>query len=341
MESRKLRIAVIAGGYTGEHDVSLKSAENILDAMDQRIFDPYLIVWSESKKATDRGATLHYKGKLYPVDLNRFSVQLEEGELTFDYAFIVIHGSPGEDGKLQGYLDIMGIPYNTGGVLAQAITFHKQKLKELVKSFGILVPRGVEVARGQEAHFADNFIKSPSFPLPLFVKPCQGGSSIATTKITKWEQLSSSLKQATAEDLEGVALLEEMIQGTEVTCGAIRLNGKSRLLAITEVVPKGAEFFDFEAKYSGSTDEITPARIPQEYADEIASITLRLGDIIQLEGLYRADFIIDAQGTPYLLEVNTVPGMTSESFIPKQIKAAARTLPEVLSEIILKGYSAK
>lgn len=339
MEKRRPRIAIIAGGYTGEHEVSLKSAANILVAIDKTHFEPYLVVWCETQQKSDRGATLHYNGQLYPMDMNCFSAHLEEGELTFDYAFIAIHGSPGEDGKLQGYLDMMEIPYNTGGVLAQSITFHKQRLKELVRSFGIKVPQGVEIYKGEEKKVAERFAQDPPFALPNFVKPCQGGSSIATTKVTSWEQMEEALHRATEEDLEGLALLEEMIEGVEVTCGVIRLKGKSQLLAITEVVPKGAEFFDFEAKYSGSTDEITPARIPQEQAEKVASITQRLGDILQLEGVYRADFIIDPEGIPYLLEVNTIPGFTSESFIPKQIEAAGSTLRQAISEIIASGLS--
>lgn len=337
MEKRRPRVAIIAGGYTGEHEVSLKSAANILAAINKTLFDPYLVVWSETQKKSDRGATLHYNGKLYPMDMNRFSAHIETGELTFDYAFIAIHGSPGEDGKLQGYLDMMEIPYNTGGVLAQSITFHKQRLKELVRSFGIKVPQGEEIFRGEERKVTERFIQKPPFPLPYFVKPCQGGSSIATTKVTNWSQLEEALQRATGEDLEGLALLEEMIEGVEVTCGVIRLKGKSQLLAITEVVPKGAEFFDFEAKYSGNTDEITPARIPQEQAEIVASITQKLGDILQLEGIYRADFIIDREGTPFLLEVNTIPGFTSESFIPKQIEAVGSTLQQTITSIIASG----
>lgn len=334
MKNKKLNIAILAGGYTGEHDVSLKSAEMIITSIDRDLFNPYLIVWSDSKKTSDRGATLHYNGKLYPIDLTYFTAHTPDGILSFDYAYIAIHGSPGEDGKLQGYLDMMQIPYNTSGVFAQAITFHKEALKNFVKGYGVIVPNGLLVNRGEEDLMVEKMKKEKSIHFPLFVKPCQGGSSIATTKVKNTSSLCTAIKRATEADLEGVALVEEAIEGVEVTCGVMRLSSGVYPLAITEVVPKGFDFFDFEAKYSGKSDEITPARIEGKKTEEIFAITKKLGDILDLRAIYRADFIIDNAGTPYLLEVNTVPGFTSESFIPKQIRSIGKTPTEIISQII-------
>lgn len=334
MPTEKKNIAVIAGGYSGEHQISLASAETILNALDGSRYIPYLIVWSDSKTSGEHEVKLHHNGTTYDVDLNDFSVTLPEGTLFFHYAFIAIHGTPGEDGKLQGYLDMQKIPYSTGGLLAMALTFHKEKLKEMVRGFEIPVPKGLYLRGDIEETDLFLTLETKQLATPLFVKPCQGGSSIATTKVEEDELLLQAIRLAAHEDLEGYALVEEAIEGTEVTCGMLRLQEKTFPLAITEVVTYGTSFFDFEAKYSGKTDEITPARIAPQIASIIETYTRKLGEILDLKGLYRADFIIPHTNNPVLLEVNTVPGFTLESFIPKQIRAAGLEMTTLLTAII-------
>lgn len=338
---KKICVAVVAGGYTGEFDVSLQSGNTIYQALDRELFDPYLIVWRKVKREDKEAyleVQLHHQGKQYKVNIDDFTVELEGKILQFDYVFVAIHGAPGENGILQKYLDERNIPYSTGGIKAQADTFDKQKTKELAHREGIIVPKGVKF------HMEKSQIDSePDFSAlaliqelrwPLFVKPCQGGSSLATKKVFSLRELANAMGKAANEDLEGEGLIEESVEGVEVTCGVLRLGDESIPLQITEVVTHGADFFDYEAKYSGSTDEITPARIPSDTATLIRETTLRLGDLFNLKGIFRADYIIDEKRGPVLLEINTVPGFTQESFIPKQIRATGLQLSEVLTRII-------
>lgn len=331
----KRNIAIVAGGYSGEYEVSLKSAQTVFENINREYFNPYLIVWKKIPTISLPQIMLCEEGTEYPVDFSTFTCQYKGITLKFDFVFITIHGTPGEDGKLQGYFDLLNIPYSTGGVLCESLTFDKVSFKHFVNAFGIETPQGICVNRTNYTEVATNC----PIPLPLFVKPCEGGSSIATTRVTQANCINDALEKAICADVNGQAMVETLIEGTEVTCGVIALKHKRVVLPLTEVVVHGTDFFDFEAKYSGSSDEITPARIPEQWAEHIQEITASLGEHLQLRGFYRADFIITPEGKPYLLEVNTVPGLTNESFIPKQLRAAGLLLSETLTTIIEDGLT--
>lgn len=325
----KTNIAIIAGGYSDENIISRLSAETIMEHIDRSLFNPILLLWERAYSPLRNNIRAIIGGKEEKVDLNDFSIALPEGKLTFCYAFITVHGTPGEDGLLQGYLDMIGIPYNTGGVLCEALTFDKEMCKRFLAPYGAKVPKSITICHDtpldEEAILAQ-------ISLPLFVKPNKGGSSLATTRVIHSEQLKNAIDKTL--EVCDEALLEELIEGTEVTCGCVVLHHRLIQLPITEVVIKSREFFDFEAKYHGASEEITPARIAPTIAEEIQRITSIIARKINARGIIRADYIINKQGEPILLEVNTTPGMTSKSFIPQQIHAAGLSLGDILTEII-------
>lgn len=319
----KKNIAVMAGGYSSEREVSLWTAENIMNALDKKYYNPYLILVD-----ADRWY-LQAAHKEYEIDKNDFSVQLSDARLTFDYAFIAIHGTPAEDGLLQGYFKLLNIPHSASEVMPSALSFNKFAYNHFIKSFDIVkVANSVLVLENEPFNAAEILAVTG---LPCFVKPNQQGSSFGISKVDSEEDLTAAIAKAFQQD--DAVIIEEFLAGTEVTNGCIKLNGKVRALHITEVVSKNA-LFDFQAKYDPAfADEITPARISEELTKRIQGITERIYKVSGFKGIVRIDYIIKGSEI-YMLEANTIPGMTSNSFIPKQLASEGKTMTEVLSQLI-------
>lgn len=318
------RIAVICGGFSREYEVSIKSANSILSWLDKNIFEPYKVIIEKEFWYVD------YKGKQYNIDKSDFSFCIDNCKIQFDYAYITIHGTPGEDGIIQGYLDIIGIPYNTSDVLTEALSFNKYVCNRYLSSFpNINTAKAIRITKNGD--YTPSEIVS-EIGLPLFIKPNVGGSSLATTKVKKISDIQGAIDTAIKEAHD--VIIEEFISGKEVTCGCYKIGEKIHTLPITEVVSKN-EFFDYNAKYKGEVEEITPARISNEKTNLIQSITKEIYKNISARGIIRVDYIIKDDGSIYLLEVNTTPGMTQTSFIPQQIVADKKDITRFLTSIIL------
>ena len=315
-------IAIIAGGNSSEHEVSMKSGKNIYDEVDETRYNKYLVVLKERDWHVEIGE------EKYPVDKNDFSFTRNGEKILFDFAYITIHGVPGENGLLQGYLDMMGVPYGCCNVLASALTFDKHTCNTYLKSYGVNVADSVMLIRGM-AYDVNEIINEVG--LPCFVKPNAEGSSFGVTKVKEAAQLEDALKKAFALCQE--VLIETFIDGTELTCGVVKAGDMDIAMPIAEVIPKN-EFFDFEAKYDPTkSDEIIPARISPELTNRIKTLSSMIYDILRCEGIIRVDYIV-REDEIFMLEVNTTPGMTSNSFVPKMVRAMGGTLREVLTKII-------
>ena len=315
-------IAIIAGGNSSEYEVSMKSGKNIYDKVDETRYNKYLVVLKERDWHVEIGE------EKYPVDKNDFSFTRNGEKILFDFAYITIHGVPGENGLLQGYLDMMGVPYGCCNVLASALTFDKHTCNTYLKSYGVNVADSVMLIRGM-AYDVNEIINEVG--LPCFVKPNPEGSSFGVTKVKEAAQLEDALKKAFALCRE--VLIETFIDGTELTCGVVKAGDMDITMPIAEVVPKN-EFFDFEAKYDPTkSDEIIPARISPELTNRIKTLSSMIYDILRCEGIIRVDYIV-REDEIFMLEVNTTPGMTSNSFVPKMVRAMGGTLREVLTKII-------
>lgn len=322
----KKNIAIVWGGYSSEKEVSERSALGIYSFISKEKYNVY-------KVKIDREVwEAEFAGQTYPIDKNNFSFTADAKTVQFDFAYITIHGTPGEDGVLQGYFEMLRIPYSNCGVLASALTFSKFTCNYFLKSFGIEVADSI-VLRPNEFYDVEDIVSE--LGLPLFVKPNVGGSSFATTKVKALSQLKPAIEEAFGEAPE--VMIERFISGTEVTCGCYNAQRGMVMLPLTEVVTKN-EFFDYNAKYKGEVDEITPARISEELTTEIQQLTERIYQLVGAKGIIRADFIIE-NNVPVLLEVNTTPGMTQTSFIPQQVAAAGINISDVMSEIIEFEYA--
>lgn len=322
----KKNIAIIWGGYSSEIPVSEKSAAGIQSFIDKNKYNIYKV------KIEREAWNVEYNLKSFPINKNNFSFDDGEQTIKFDFAYITIHGTPGEDGTLQGYFDMLGIPYSNCGVLASALTFNKFTCNNFLKNFGLDVAVSI-ILRSSEIISDDEIIAE--LGLPVFVKPNIGGSSFATTKVKEKSQLSDAIKEAFKEAPE--VLIENFIDGIEVTCGCYETKAGFTALPITEIVSEN-EFFDFGAKYLGEVVEITPARISDDIRIKIQSDTKKIYKLIGAKGIVRADYIIKDH-KPILLEVNTTPGMTTTSFIPQQVEASGLTMKDVLTEIIEYEYN--
>lgn len=314
-------IAVTAGGTSSEYIISLKSAGTILENIDRSRFQPYLVVIGKE------GWHAEVDGKKIPINKNTFTFSLNEHEIHFDFVYNTIHGTPGEDGRIQGYFDLLGIPYSGCGVLASSITSSKSICKKLLSSYGITTPPSRLVQREDRADIEQI---ARSFQFPCFVKPNNGGSSFGAGKADNADQLAEAVDKAFEHDFE--VLIEEYIQGTELTCGVFRENGKARALPITEIVSKNA-FFDFQAKYEGASEEITPARVSQKITEECQRLTEKIYTLLNCKGLARIDYLLRGDAL-YFIEVNTTPGFSRESIIPQQIRAAGLDISKIVNEQI-------
>ena len=315
-------IAIIAGGNSSEYEVSMKSGKNIYDEVDENRYNKYLVILKGRDWHVEIGE------KKYPVDRNDFSFTRDGEKILFDFAYITIHGVPGENGLLQGYLDMRGVPYGCCNVLASALTFDKHTCNTYLKSYGVNVADSVMLIRGM-TYDVNEIINEVG--LPCFVKPNAEGSSFGVTKVKEAAQLEDALKKAFALCQE--VLIETFIDGTELTCGVVKAGDMDIAMPIAEVIPKN-EFFDFEAKYDPTkSDEIIPARISPELTNRIKTLSSMIYDILRCEGIIRVDYIV-RDNEIFMLEVNTTPGMTSNSFVPKMVRAMGGTLREVLTKII-------
>ncbi len=329
----KRQIAIIAGGDSSEHEVSLRSAAGLYSFMDKERYDITIVVLKGKKWVIgkiENGAVLISDCE---IDKNDFSYTCDGVKHTFDFAYITIHGTPGENGILQGYLDMIGLPYSCCGVLAAALTFNKYACNHYLSYFGFHIANSMILRAGQKWPNAPKI--AATLGLPCFIKSNVGGSSFGCTKVKSLEDVEPAIAAAFKEGDE--VICEAFMQGTEITCGVYKTKDKAVAFPITEVVTHN-EFFDYNAKYKGEVDEITPARIPDAIRDKIQAETLRLYDIIGAQGIIRVDWIITGDKIN-LLEVNTTPGMTPTSFIPQQVRAAGLEMRDVLSDIIENKFS--
>jgi D-alanine-D-alanine ligase len=319
----KKNIAVVYGGDSSEFVVSVKSSKNVFESIDPAIYN----VWKVQMKGLD-WEVLEDDRVIASIDKNDFSFSKNGKNIPFDFAYITIHGTPGEDGKLQGYFDMVKIPYSTCGVYASALTFNKYFCSNYLRNFKVPMAKSVRLFKGDQAD-ADRLVEE--LGLPMFVKPNAGGSSFGVTKVKEKEQLLAALEMAMKESHD--ILVEQFIDGPEFTCGLVKLSDQELIFPVTEVIPQN-EFFDFDAKYTaGKTDEITPARISAELTQKIQQLSSRIYDLCDCSGIVRIDYILK-NGEFYFLEVNTTPGMTATSFVPQQIAAMDRKLGDVLGLII-------
>ncbi len=319
----KKNIAVIAGGNSSEFPVSIRSAEQIAGELDPDKYDVYKITikgtsWILEDEKTGQN----------PVNKNDFSCNTPMGKLKFDCALITIHGTPGEDGKLQGYFESLNIPYTTSGILSSSLTFNKKATKLFLKSFGILSPVAVYLLKGELVK-TETIINK--LGIPVFVKPNQSGSSFGVTKADNEATLEEAINHAFEEGDE--IIIEEYIEGSEITCGVLKAGSKEIIFPLCEIVSKN-EFFDYEAKYTPSkAEEIIPARISADKTRECQSLASYIYSALDCRGIVRIDYIL-SDDKFYFLEVNTIPGMSAESIVPKMAKSYGITMRELYSIII-------
>ena len=327
MKELKRNIAIVCGGDSSEHDVSLRSAQGLYSFFDKVRYNVYLV----DVRDQDWYVNLDNNERVR-IDKNDFSFMLNGKAVVFDYAYITIHGTPGENGIMKGYFDLLHVPYSTSGVLVEAMTFDKYVLNNYLRGFGVNVADSILLRRDDEV---DEEAIEARIGMPCFVKPAADGSSFGVSKVKNADQLAPALRVAFMESNE--VMVEQYMQGTEISIGVYKTRDKAVVLPATEVVTKN-EFFDYDAKYNGQVQEITPARIAPETAKRVAEETSRIYDILHCNGIIRIDYIItkDEEGNDKInmLEVNTTPGMTVTSFIPQQVRAAGLNITDVLTDIV-------
>jgi D-alanine-D-alanine ligase len=315
-------IAIVAGGDSSEFEISVKSATEVGRVLSSK-YMAYIIMikgtnwyWEDSK------------GRYHNIDKNDFTLITDEYRIRFDGVFIAIHGTPGENGLLQGYYDMMGIPYTSCSSFCSALTFNKQATKLYLKEYKIKMAEAVIMRKGETID-NESIIKKTG--LPSFVKPNDSGSSFGVTKVSQKEDLLPAIEKAFRES--NVVMVEAFMKGREVACGVIKTKNKSMVLPVIEIISKN-EFFDYEAKYTpGKSDEVVPADMPETITSEIQRLSSLIYDLLGCKGIVRVDFIV-VEDKPYFLEINTVPGMTAESLVPKEAAAADISLEELYSMIV-------
>jgi len=322
----KKNIAVITGGEASERGISLKSADVVCRHLSKEKYNVFKIVIEGNDWVVERNNPV----KLC-IDKNDFTFTIEGHKIGFDAVFMALHGTPAEDGKLQGYFDLLKIPYNACGVLQASLTFDKLRCKEYLQQFGVRTAKA-------EIFFYKSAInnRQSTIALPVFVKPNKNGSSYGVSKVTKAEDLLPAIENAFKYDDE--ILVEEFLAGTEVTCGVITVDGKITALPLTEIRSK-SEFFDYKAKYEGNSQEVTPAEIDATLAKKIQETSEFIYKKLDFKGMCRIDYII-RDGVHYMLEVNSIPGLSEESIVPQQARAMGISLEklfEISVEESLKG----
>jgi D-alanine-D-alanine ligase len=314
-------VAVVCGGYSGEAVVSKRSAQMVMDHIDRSRFEPIKVQIDRTMWKAE------YEGAWYPMDRNDFTFLVKGTKHRFDGVFMIIHGTPGEDGILQGYFEMLGIPVTTGGVFTQALTFNKKATTRVLASMGFHTARSLQL-KALEPYSASFVLQHVG--LPCFVKPNCGGSSLGTSRVNQTEELHLAIDKAFAVDEQ--VIIEEFVAGTEVTCGVIVWQGKVMALPVTEIVTK-KEFFDFEAKYQGLSEEITPARLSPEVTQLVQQLSEDIFKKLECRGMIRVDYII-RENEPFVIEVNTTPGFSEASIIPQQAAAVGISKSELISAVI-------
>jgi D-alanine-D-alanine ligase len=315
-------IAIIMGGYSSEYQISLTSGNVVYNTLLESDFTPYRVHIFK-----DKWIGLDKLDNEYPIDKNDFSLTINDSKVTFDCVFNAIHGAPGENGYIQGYLEMLNIPHTSCNMFQSAVTFSKRECLSVLKPYGIKTAKSYFLNAGDPIN-NDEIIKQVG--LPCFVKANKAGSSFGVTKVHKKLDLSDAIAIAFKEDDE--VIIESFLDGTEVSVGVITYEGDIIVLPITEIVSEN-DFFDYEAKYEGKSQEITPARISEAQSQEVSSIAKKIYQVLKLKGFSRSEFIF-VNNTPYLLEVNTVPGLTYESILPQQAQIAGISLKDLFVNAI-------
>lgn len=326
----KKNIALVTGGFSGEAVISYKSAVTIDSHLDRKQFNVYKI------DINPKGWFYQMNdGRKVEIDKNDFSLQLDSQKINFDAVFIGIHGTPGEDGKLQGYFDTLRIPYTSCDAATSAITFNKRYTVAVAKMAGINVANSVLLIKGNFMS-PEEIINQLQFP--VFVKPNNGGSSIGMSKVNaSSEELGIAIEKAFREDNQ--VLVEEFITGREFTIGVFKTDGRIITLPITEVISK-KEFFDYEAKYEGASTEVTPAAVDEHIANQVRDTAKKIYEIFNCRGIVRIDFIYNEKaGQPFMLEINTIPGQSEASIVPQQVKAMGWSLNEFYSKLLAEALN--
>ncbi len=321
----KKNIALLAGGYSGEYVISIQTAETIQKNLDESLYNIYKIVVTRDEWCYD------HEGRKIQVNKNDFSLDLETGKVTFDCVFIAIHGSPGEDGRIQGYLDMLGIPYTSCNAIVSALTFNKSYCNKVVKAFNVVnIANSVHLIKGEPYSMGAVL---DELRLPVFVKPNESGSSLGISKVKKVEELFPAIEKAFREDDQ--VLIEEFIEGRELTIGVYKANGYLYALPATEIVSKN-EFFDYEAKYTpGVTNEITPAPVDNNLKEQLENKAMFIYRHLNCRGIVRMDFILqNVTNKLFFLEVNTMPGQSENSIVPQQVRASGRSLRDFYGQIL-------
>lgn len=318
-------IAIVCGGDSSEHDVSMRSGDGLYSFFDKERYDVYIV------EIKGMNWQVHLNdGSTTPINFKDFSFEEEGTQRKFDYAYITVHGTPGENGILQGYFEMVKVPYSTSNVLVEALTFDKFALNQYLRSFGVSVADSLLIRKGDEQFVNPDEIEQ-RLGMPVFVKPSTDGSSFGVTKVKKKEELRHAIDYAFKQSNE--VMIEGFLAGTEITCGCYKTKQKSVIFPITEVVTEN-EFFDYDAKYNGQVQEITPARISEDIAQRVRTITSMIYDILHCNGIIRIDYIVSPEGKVNMLEINTTPGMTATSFIPQQVRVAGLDIKDVLTDIV-------
>ncbi|NOQ73940.1 MAG: D-alanine--D-alanine ligase [Crocinitomix sp.] len=322
----KKKVAVIYGGYSSEYKISEKSARVLFENIDRELYEPFMVeITLKSWHVNTIG------GGVSPIDKNKFTFLTDGVESAFDIALITIHGTPGEDGKLQSYFDMIGLPYVNSGPFGSALTFNKWACNSFLRAFGIATAKAILIRKGESP---SAFEIADEIGFPCFIKPNGAGSSFGISKVKTLMEMPNAIAKAFEEDEEVV--VEGMITGREITCG-LYFNGTEIVpLPPTEIITAN-DFFDYEAKYNGASEEVTPADIDAELTTLIQNTSKSIFRRLGLKGLARIDFIVTEDGIPYLIEVNTTPGMSEASIVPKQIREAGKDLKTVLSQLIELG----
>lgn len=317
-----MNIAIFTGGNSSESVISVKSATEVSRWLEKAGHSCYTIVVSGADWL------VHYKNQKIQLDKNLFGFKGPDGIVSFDFAWNMIHGTPGEDGKLQGFFDMINIPYSCSNHHSSALTFNKYTCKTFLKQLNVLTPEASLVRKNMAT---DLEAIAEHIGFPCFVKPNSGGSSFGIAKVAKFEELQPAVNIAMKEDSE--VIIERYIKGREITCGVFKSKGKFTILPVTEIITKN-EFFDYEAKYTrGKAEEITPAPIPEELSNKCRELACQIYDLTDSSGIIRVDFIIKGNQL-YFLELNSIPGMSRESIIPQQVECAGLKMEEVLQSII-------
>ena len=312
------KTAVIEGGFSREKAISIKSAQTVFENLDLSKFSPIKVLIDQNEW------TAYDQEGRYPINKNDFSYVKNGLKNYFNYAFIVIHGTPGEDGKLQGYLDMIGVPYNTSSTSIMALTFQKFHCNKFLKNFGIEVPDSVLITSEENIN-EKSIVENVKFP--CFVKPTDGGSSFGVTKVKKYNKLLPAIHKAFKHGSE--VIVEQSIEGREATCGAYGNRNGIKVLPVTEIISEN-EYFDYDAKYNGKSREITPGDFGNEITSKIKVLTKKIYKILDMKGIVRMDYIVNKKGDPLLIEINSIPGLSKESIVPQMLKVENINLQSIL-----------